>query len=92
MENLEEVVRERNRAYFQLEVGTSGEQERHLITGPFGLDVGYLQREHVVPWEYNSGHRAGFRYRYGTVYGKQVLAFYRRYREKVFKELRRTRL
>ena len=30
MENLEFVVRERNRAYFELETGTSGEKERHL--------------------------------------------------------------
>lgn len=33
MENLEEVVRERNRAYYQLEVGGSGEQEREYAPG-----------------------------------------------------------
>ena len=33
MENLEEVVRERNRAYFELETGMSGERERVIRTG-----------------------------------------------------------
>lgn len=39
MENLEKVVRERNRAYFQLEVGerSSAEQPRVFRRGPFGL-------------------------------------------------------
>ena len=33
MENLEEVVRERNRAYFELEAGVSGERERVIRQG-----------------------------------------------------------
>ena len=33
MENLEEVVQERNRAYFELETGMSGERERVIRTG-----------------------------------------------------------
>ena len=33
MENLEEVVRERNRAYFELEAGVSGERERVVRQG-----------------------------------------------------------
>ena len=33
MENLEEVVRERNRAYFELETGGSGERERVIRQG-----------------------------------------------------------
>ena len=43
MENLEEVVRERNRAYWELEVGESGEQERRVVMGPFGIDEGYIE-------------------------------------------------
>ncbi len=48
MENLEEVVRERNRAYYELEVGGSGEQEREIVMGPFGLDQGYVQVERAT--------------------------------------------
>ena len=36
MENLEEVVRERNRAYFELETGGSGERERVIRQGKYG--------------------------------------------------------
>lgn len=41
MENLEEVVRERNRAYYELETGEIGEQPVKSVTGPFGLPVEY---------------------------------------------------
>ena len=37
MENLETVVRERNRAYYELETGESGERERIIRGGPFGI-------------------------------------------------------
>lgn len=52
MENLEEVVRERNRAYYELEVGGSGEVEREIVEGPFGLDEGYwqVQRNNGTPF------------------------------------------
>ena len=39
MENLEEVVRERNRAYFELETGGSGERERVIRQGKLKLTV-----------------------------------------------------
>ncbi len=48
MENLEEVVRERNRAYYELEVGGSGELEREIVEGPFGIDEGYQQASVVL--------------------------------------------
>ena len=44
MENIESVVRERNRAFCELEIGVSGEAERQIVTGPFGLPVGYTPR------------------------------------------------
>lgn len=40
MENLEEVVRERNRAFYELEVGGTGEQEREIVIDRFGLRSG----------------------------------------------------
>ena len=49
MENLEEVVRERDRAYHELEVGGSGEVEREIIEGPFGIGEGYMQVRNRVP-------------------------------------------
>ena len=39
MENLEEVVRERNRAYFELETGGSGERERVIRQGMESIQV-----------------------------------------------------
>jgi len=36
MKNLEDVVRERNRAYFQLETGTTGERPNRRCTNVFG--------------------------------------------------------
>ena len=64
MENVEYVVRERNRAYFELETGVSGEAERRIQTGPFGLPVGYTPKEHAVPWKLNAEYRKFLRYRY----------------------------
>ena len=54
MENVEYVVRERNRAYFELETGVSGEAERRIQTGPFGLPVGYTPK--VKSPENRGGH------------------------------------
>ena len=82
MENLEEVVRERNRAYFELETGASGERERVIRTGPFGLPVGYSMREHALPWQLNSSYRKMLRYRFATSKGGSVAKFVRRYMEK----------
>ncbi|XP_060517701.1 large ribosomal subunit protein uL29m [Cylas formicarius] len=49
MENLEAVVRERNRAYHMLETGQSGERPGKLTTGPFGLKYYYKMVEHLIP-------------------------------------------
>lgn len=53
MENLEEVVRERNRAYYELETGMTGERQIKDITGPFGIPVKYTEEEHLVPKHLN---------------------------------------
>ncbi|KAF5281279.1 hypothetical protein FQA39_LY05165 [Lamprigera yunnana] len=54
MENLEEVVRERNRAYYELETIEIGEQPEKTITSPFGLSVQYKLTEHSIPKEVNA--------------------------------------
>lgn len=92
MENLEEVVRERNRAYFRLETGTSGERERVVRTGPFGLDVGYSMREHALPWRMNSSYRKLLRYRFATSHSETVRRFVRRYVERCARQERWLRM
>jgi len=89
MANLEEVVRERNRAYYDLEVGDwRGEQEREVIQGPFGIDEGYVQREHTQPFLANKKYQAHLKYRYRTVFSNDVKSFYRNYMEKTYGTLR----
>ena len=81
MENLEYVVRERNRAYFELETGESGEQERIIRPGPFGIDVGYVKQEHTLPRKYNIPYRQMLKFKYHTSWGKEVKEFHARYLE-----------
>ena len=81
MENLEHVVRERNRAYFELETGESGEQERIIRPGPFGIDVGYVKQEHSLPRKYNIPYRQMLKFKYHTSWGKEVKEFHARYLE-----------
>ena len=87
MERLEEVVRERNQAFWELEVGTDGEPQRQIIPGPFGLDEGYLQKEHRLPQEINERWKAHMNYRYRTNLGLEVRTFYRKYMEQQHKKL-----
>ncbi|KAK6634925.1 hypothetical protein RUM44_000172 [Polyplax serrata] len=54
MENLETVVRERNRAYFELETGESGERPKGEATNCFGLTYTYRLGEFPVPKHMNS--------------------------------------
>merc|ERR1719259_1073246 len=82
MENLECVVRERNRAYFELETGKSGECERRIQTGPFGLPVGYTPKEHVIPWKLNAEYRKFVRYRYQPCNSETVKKYVRKYAER----------
>ncbi|XP_055691414.1 39S ribosomal protein L47, mitochondrial [Lutzomyia longipalpis] len=49
MENLEMVIRERNRAYHQLETGETGERPSRVITDVLGLEKEVQLNEYVVP-------------------------------------------
>lgn len=51
MENLETVVRERNRAYHLLEIGETGEARVETRKNVFGLDEVVHQKEHLIPKE-----------------------------------------
>ena len=92
MENLETVVRERNRAYYELETGESGERERIIRGGAFGLDVGYVKMEHFLPRKYNIEYRKMLRYRYHTSWNKDVRDFHARFLEMRRQEERMERL
>ena len=92
MENLETVVRERNRAYHELETGESGERERIIRNGPFGIDVGYVKMEHFLPRKYNIEYRKMLRYRYYTSWNKHVRDFHGRFLEMRRQEDRQERL
>merc|ERR1712025_592676 len=64
MEHLEEVVRERNRAYWQLEVGVSGERERTYRKDFTGQMVPYKPREHTMPIWMNTRYRNTLKFRF----------------------------
>lgn len=81
MENLEAVVRERNRAYHELETGETGERPGKLVTNQLGLKFYYRMFEHVIPKyanrKWNETHK--FHYR-----GTAVHKFLRLYRERLY--------
>uniref|UniRef100_A0A0A9W606 Large ribosomal subunit protein uL29m n=1 Tax=Lygus hesperus TaxID=30085 RepID=A0A0A9W606_LYGHE len=54
MVNLEEVVRERNRAYHLLETGETGERPGRVEVGKLGMNFFYKTAEHAIPPEYNN--------------------------------------
>lgn len=56
MENLEEVVRERNRAYYELETGVSGERPGAEEENFLGLPEYRQFDEYAVPKEVNKEH------------------------------------
>jgi len=82
MENLEDVVRERNRAYWELEVGVSGERERTFRKDCFGRMVPYKPVEHCMPIWMNSSYRAKLRFQFQNSGRDDVLDFQRRLSER----------
>lgn len=83
MENLEEVVRERNRAFWQLEVGKSGERERTFRKDCFGLMVPYKPRQHNMPIWMNTSYNKRLRFRFQNSAREDVKDFQARYRERL---------
>lgn len=86
MENLETVVRERNRAYYELETGTVGERKTMEVTGPLGIPVKYTEEEHLVPKhlnaEWQEKHDSDLEH-------KDVKEFLEKYREQKLRENRK---
>ena len=63
-----------------------------MIQGPFGIDEGYLQREHMQPFLANKKYQGYLKYRYRTVFNEDVKQFYRKYMEKMYGQHRHQKL
>ncbi|KAK7066200.1 39S ribosomal protein L47, mitochondrial [Halocaridina rubra] len=84
MNNLERVVRERNRAYFLLETGETGERPCSRVTDPLGRSYTMQYTEHFVPIYMN--RRASKKHVHR---GAAVVRFRRQMKEKAFLEKKR---
>ncbi|XP_031638588.1 39S ribosomal protein L47, mitochondrial [Contarinia nasturtii] len=81
MENIETVVRERNRAYHLLETGQDGERPARVETNQLGLRYFYRTREYFIPQKYSRKKRFFNPYRVD----RDVSTFLRFYRERLAK-------
>lgn len=88
MENLEEVVRERNRAYYELETGETGERPGKVVPNELGIRFYYRAFEHVIPKYANRKWNERHKFTFG---GSAVWKFLRLYRERLYNEKRKLR-
>ncbi|KAM8703659.1 hypothetical protein ACLKA7_008308 [Drosophila subpalustris] len=88
MENLETVVRERNKAYHLLETGETGERPRKQVNNAFGLRCTYKSCEHVLPPFMNTKWIKSRHLGYG---GRAVHKFLLQYREKLYNVKRKAK-
>ncbi|XP_002072878.4 39S ribosomal protein L47, mitochondrial [Drosophila willistoni] len=88
MENLETVVRERNKAYHLLETGETGERPRREVTNAFGLRGYYKSCEHVLPAFMNTKWIKSRQLTHG---GRAVHKFLLKYREKLYNAKRKSK-
>jgi len=88
MNNLETVVRERNKAYFDLEIGEIGERPGQLVTNILGLNFFYRKFEHLIPKFLNKNWR--MRHTFNVVNGN-IEKFQKLYREKLHNANRKRR-
>lgn len=86
MGNLEYVVRERNRAYFELETGDTGERPGRVTRNQLGMRFFYRYFEHVIPYFMNKKWREDHKFRFG---GHAVRRFMRLYREQAWNTKRK---
>ncbi|XP_046397014.1 39S ribosomal protein L47, mitochondrial [Ischnura elegans] len=82
MNNLEEVVRERNRAYYMLETGEDGERPGRLAINRLGYRFFYKMKEYAVPYQRNL--RWWRRLPIGYENSASVNSFLRLYREQLY--------
>lgn len=88
MENLETVVKERNKAYYEVEVGEAAYvREGEEVNTPLGIKAAYQTQEYWIPKEENEKWKRDRRY-----YGSNAISrFLRFYREKFLLEKTRKR-
>ncbi|XP_071451048.1 large ribosomal subunit protein uL29m [Hetaerina americana] len=91
MTNLEEVVRERNRAYYMLETGEDGERPVRLVINRLGIRFFYKMKERAIPHQRNLKWWRGLQV--GHDNPLSVGSFLRLYREQLYlaKKRKRTR-
>ncbi|XP_022191741.2 39S ribosomal protein L47, mitochondrial [Nilaparvata lugens] len=88
MDNLEEVVRERNKAFHLLETGETGERPFQMVFNKLGLRNFYRMFEHIVPKELNEKYKDHiFFYSYN-----ETKNFVKLFREKLWVKKRRSKL
>lgn len=90
MRNLESVVRERNRAYYELETGETGERPGSYRTNPLGLRFYYKYCQHFLPPHMNKKYFEK-RFLVGSSGGHAVSKFLRLLRERNWNVKRRLR-
>lgn len=88
MQNLETVVKERNRAYHELETGETGERPGQVMNNQIGMKFFYRKAEHVIPLFMNKRWQETRKFGYG---GKDVAYFLSKYREKIWNEKRKAK-
>lgn len=88
MENLESVIRERNRAYHLLETGRDGERQGKVIRSPLGLRRYCKETEHVIPKSMNTKWKEQHYQHRGNAINKFILM----YREKLYNLKRKSRV
>lgn len=91
MSNVEEVVRERNKAFYMLETGEDGERPGRLVVNRFGLRRFYKMKEHEIPLRKNLKYWR--KLAVGFDENPSATRFVKLYREKLFlnKKKQRTR-
>ncbi|KAI4465219.1 ribosomal protein l47 mitochondrial-related [Holotrichia oblita] len=88
MENLEAVVRERNKAYHLLETGENGERPEKITNNAFGLPHVYKESEYAIPKHMNEEWLQKDSYRAS---GKDLKEFFLKYKEKIFVENKKSK-
>lgn len=86
MSNLETVVQERNRAYYELETGANGERPSRLVHNQLGIKFNYRSYQHIIPAFMNTKWQETHKFRYG---GYAVRKFLLLYREKLWNQKRK---
>lgn len=87
MNNIEKVVRERNKAYHYLETGTSGERPGKVMNSVIGLKTYHRMQQYTIPKHLNATWHQTYKYGYGS---KAVAKFRKLYFEKMWNTKRKS--